>query len=140
MTDAISSHGTLLKMGNGATPETFSTIAEVEDIDGPDMSLNTEDVTHHGSTGGWEEHVGTTLSGGDVGFAINYVPTAPTQAALVTAMTNREETNFQVVYPNAGADGFGFAALVTSFKPKAPVKGKLAADVKLKITGPVTPL
>lgn len=138
MTEAISSFGTLLKMGNGATTEVFSTIAEVLDIDGPDLSLSTEEVTNHGSTGGWEEHIGTILSGGEVSFEINYVPTAPTQAALITAMTTRDVTNFQVIYPNAGSDGFGFAALVTGFKSKAPVKGKLAADVKFKITGPVS--
>jgi len=142
MTDAISSFGTFLKKGDGATPtETFATIAEVGDIEGPDMSLATEEVTHHGSTGGWDEFVGTLLSGGEVTFPLNFLPSNATQdgvTGLQADMKNRTRRNFQIVYPDAGSNGFAFAALVTGVKPKAPVKGKLAADVKLKISGPVT--
>ncbi|KKK53886.1 hypothetical protein LCGC14_3090310, partial [marine sediment metagenome] len=35
MSNAISSFGTLLKVGDGAGTEVFTTIAEVMDIDGP---------------------------------------------------------------------------------------------------------
>ncbi len=141
MTDALSSFGTFLKMGDGATPETFTTIAEVGDIDGPDMSLATEEVTHHGSTNGWDEFVGTILSGGEVGFPINFLPSDPTHDAstgLQADMRNRTKRNFQIVYPDPGGNGYQFGALVTGVKPKAPVKGKLSADIKLKISGPVT--
>lgn len=140
MTDAMSSFGTFLKKGDGGSPETFATIAEVGDIDGPDMSLETEEVTHHGSTGGWDEFVGTILSGGEVSFPINFLPSDPTHDAVTGVqadMVNRTKRNFQVVYPDAGGNGFQFAALVTGFKPKAPVKGKLSAEIKLKISGPV---
>ena len=142
MTDAISSFGTFLKKGDGATPtETFATIAELGDIEGPDMSLATEDVTHHGSTGGWDEFIGTILSGGEVSAPINFIPSNATHdmvTGLQADMTNRTKRNFQLVYPDAGGNGYAFAALVTSFKPKAPVKGKLSADIKLKVSGPVT--
>lgn len=141
MTDAFSSFGTFLKKGDGGSPETFATIAEVGDIEGPDMQLATEDVTHHGSTGGWDEVIGTILSGGEVSFPVNFLPSDATQDAssgLQADMRNRTKRNFQLVYPDPGGNGFAFAALVTGFKPKAPVKGKLSADVKLKITGVVT--
>jgi hypothetical protein len=141
MTDAFSSFGTFLKKGDGGTPETFATIAEVGDIDGPDMSLATEETTHHGSVNGWDEFVGTILSGGEVSFPVNFLPSDPTQdgvTGLQADMKNRTKRNFQIVYPDPGANGFAFKALVTGCKPKAPVKGKLSADVKLKITGPVT--
>lgn len=142
MTDAISSFGTFLKKGDGGTPtETFATIAELGDIEGPDMSLATEEVTHQGSVGGWDEFVGTILSGGEVSFPINFLPSNATHdqvTGLQADMVNRTKRNFQVVYPDPGGNGYQFKALVTSFKPKAPVKGKLAADIKLKITGPVS--
>lgn len=142
MTDAISSFGTFLKKGDGGSPtETFATIAELGDIDGPDMSLATEETTHHGSTGGWDEFVGTILSGGEVSFPINFLPSNATHdrtSGLQADMVNRTKRNFQVVYPDPGGNGYQFAALVTGFKPKAPVKGKLSADIKLKISGPVT--
>lgn len=141
MSDAISSFGTLLKKGDGATPETFATIAEVQDIDGPDKSLATEEVTHHGSTGGWDEFIGTILSGGEVSFPLNFIPSDPTHdgsTGLQADMESRTKRNFQLIYPDSGNNGYAFAALVTGFKPTAVVKGKLSADVKLKISGPVT--
>lgn len=142
MTDAISSFGTFLKKGDGGTPtETFATIAELGDIEGPDMSLATEEVTHQGSVGGWDEFVGTILSGGEVSFSINFLPSNATHdqvTGLQADMVSRTKRNFQIVYPDPGGNGYQFKALVTGFKPKAPVKGKLAADIKLKITGPVS--
>lgn len=140
MSDAISSFGTLFKVGDGATPtETFATVAEVGDIDGPDMSLATEEVTNHGSVDGWDEFIGTILSGGEVGMPINYVPTEATHnmtTGLQADMINKTRRNFQLVFPDSS--GYQFAALVTGFKSKAPVKGKLSADIKLKISGPVS--
>lgn len=142
MTDAISSFGTFLKKGDGGSPtETFATIAEVGDIDGPDMSLDTEEVTSHDSANGWAEFIGTILSGGEVSFPINFIPTDPTHngsTGLQADMVNRTLRNFQLVYPDPGGNGFQFAALVTGFKPSGPVKGKLGADVTLKVSGPVT--
>lgn len=141
MSDAISSFGTFLKRGDGGSPETFATVAEVGDIDGPDMSLETEDVTNHSSVQGWSEAVATILSGGEVGLPINFIPDDPTHDAVTGIqqdMLNRTLRNWQLVYPDDGGNGYAFAAYVTGFKPSAPVKGKLSADVKLMISGPVT--
>jgi hypothetical protein len=141
MSDALSSFGTFLKAGDGGSPETFATVVNVGDIDGPDMSLDTEETTNHGSVDGWGEFIGTILNGGEVGFPINYIPGDPTHdmnTGLQADMINRTVRNYQLVYPDPGGNGYQFAALVTGFKPGAPVKGKLTADVKLKISGPVS--
>lgn len=141
MTDAYSSFGTFLKMGDGLSPETFGTIANVGDIDGPDISLDTEETTNHGSANGWSEFIGTILSGGEVSFSINFIPTDPTHdmnTGLQADMVSRTLRNFRLVYPDPSGNGYAFAALVTGFKASAPVKGKLGSDVKLKISGPVT--
>jgi predicted secreted protein len=141
MTDAISSFSTLLKIGDGATPETFGTIAEVLDIDGPDLGLDTEEVTSHDSANGWSEHIGTILNGGEVSFDVNFVPTDATHdtsTGLQGDMIDRTLRNFQLVLPDSGTTTYAFAALVTGFKAAEPVKGALRASVKLKISGAVT--
>jgi len=140
-TAAISSFGTLLKKGDGGTPETFTTIAEVLDVSGPELGLDTEEATNQGSTGGWEEHIGSILRSGLVTFSVQYVPTGATHNAttgLIADMVNRTRRNFQLVFPNGVSTTWSFAALVTKFAPKAPVKGKLTADVTLKLTGQPT--
>ena len=141
MTSAISSFGTLLKIGDGGGTEVFTTIAEVLDISGPGLSLGTEDVTSHSSTGGWKEKVPTLLDAGQVSFDVNFVPTGATQsysAGLVKDMVNKTKRNFQIIFPDSTTTTWSFSAYVVGFEPSAPVEGKLGASVTLEITGQPT--
>lgn len=140
-TAATKGFGTLLKLGDGGGSETFTTIAEVRDISGPNLSMGTADVTSHSSTGGWDEGIGTILSGGEVTFGLNFLPANATQsysAGLIKDFTNRTLRNFQMVFTNSGSTTWTFAALVTRFQPTAPVTGHLTANVTLRISGQPT--
>lgn len=135
---ALSSFGARLQMGDGGIPETFQTIAEVLDISGPALSLDTEDATSHDSPGGWEEVVPTILRSGEVTFTIQYDPSDPTHNAttgLLSQLRNRALRNFKLVFPDPARTTWRFSAYVTGFQPSAPVAGKLTADVTLKVTG-----
>lgn len=141
MTNAIKAFATLLKIGDGADPEVFTTVAEVTNIGGPSLSLGTEDVTSHSSTDGWREFVATLLDGGEVSIEGNYVPGEATHDAtsgLINDMENRTKRNFELVFPDSGATTWAFPALVTNFTPAAPVEGKLGFSATLKITGKPT--
>lgn len=131
----INAFGTVLKRGATA-------IAQVQDIDGPDLSLDTEDVTSHDSTGGWEEVVATILRSGELSYDIVYDPANATHknaaAGLIGDMVARTATTYSMVFPDVAATTWSFSAFVTGFKPSAPVSGKLAAAVKMKITGQPT--
>jgi hypothetical protein len=134
----ISSFGTLFKIGDGAGTEAFTTVADVHDISGPTLSMGTEDVTSHSSPSGWAEYCATVGDGGEVTFSINYNPTAATHNAtngLLADMAARTLRHFKLVFSNTGATTWNITAIVTKFEPKAPVKGKLTADVGVKITG-----
>jgi predicted secreted protein len=135
-TQAISAFGTLLKIGDGATPETFTTILHVGNITAPAIKSETKDATAHDSTGGWKEFKPTLLSVGNVKFPVWYVPSAATHNAttgLLADVVNRTLRNFQIVYP--GAVTWTFGAYVDEFAPKAPVDGLLTADITLTPTG-----
>lgn len=141
MNRALSAFGTQLQVGDGKTPEQFTTIAEVTKIGGPKLSLDTEDVTSHDSQGGWEEAIGTVLRSGEVSLDINYVPVDPTHDAatgLISRMVARSVDNYKLVFPDTGSTEWSFAALVTGFELDAPHDGKLAASVTLKVTGQPT--
>lgn len=139
MSDGISAHGTLLKIGNGATPETFATIAEVGDIDGPTIKNIMEDFTSHGS-GGVVKKKPILRDGDKVKFPIHFVSDDPTHsdsAGLVAIAMNKTEKNYQIVFPDNS--GFAITAYVEEVKFKAPVKGKLTADVTLDVNA-IAPL
>lgn len=141
MTSAIAGYGTLLKIGDGGDPETFTTIAEVVTIGGPALGLDMIDATNHDSTGGWEEVIGGILRSGEVTFDINYIPTHATHDAstgLIADMVARTKRNFELVFPNTDETTFSFTALVSKFVPSAPVDNKLSASVSLKLSGQPT--
>lgn len=133
--------GSLLKIGDGAGSETFTTIAQVVNIGGPGLKMDTLDVTNHSSTDGWKEFVGGLLDGGEVSLEINFDPTAATHklsTGLLKDMSARTVRNFQLVFSDTGGTTWSFAALVSGFEPAAPVDGKLSATVTLKVSGKPT--
>lgn len=132
MAEGISAHGTLMKVGDGATPvETFATIATVGDIDGPTIKNVMEDFTNHGS-GGQVKRKPTLQDGDKIKFSIDFLSADPTHSkttGLVYLAKNKVEKNYQIVFPDSS--GFAITGYIEELKFKAPVKGKLSADVTI---------
>ena len=117
-------------------------IAQVQNISGPGLSLDTEDVTSHDSPSGWEEVVGTILRSGELSLDLVYDPGAATHknasGGLLYDMTSRTATTFTLTFPSTPAVSWSFSAFVTGFEPSAAHDGALTAAVKMKITGAPT--
>jgi hypothetical protein len=104
MSDGISAFGTALQIGNGGTPEAFTTIAEVINISGPTLSLETIDVTSHGSTDAWREFVAGLKDPGEITFDINFVPTGATHSystGLINDYDDRTLRNSSLFFQTA---------------------------------------
>jgi len=138
----VKAHGTLMQVGDGVSPtESFTTIADVYDIRGPNLAMRTTETTNHSSANGWAEHIGTILEGGDITFDIGYAPTGATHDAttgILNDMENRTVRNFQLVFPDGSTTTWSFSALVVGFVPNAPVAGELRASITLRISGQPT--
>ncbi len=138
MTQATAGFATILKIGNGATSETFDEIAEVLDIEGPSLTSSSIEVTSH-SSGGWREYIGGLKDGGEISFSLNLVPNETTQwtdtHGLLGLYTSGATNNFQIIFPDSTQGDF--AATVTDFGLKAPMDGQNKADVKMKISGEI---
>lgn len=127
--------GTLLKRGSTA-------IAAIQQVSGPGLQADTEDVTTHDSTGAWEEHVVTILRSGEVSIDIEYDPAAATHknasGGLIADLVSRTSQTYSIVFPDSANTTWSFTAFVTGFEPSAPHDGALTAAVKMKITGQPT--
>jgi len=119
------------------------TYAQVTNISGPGLSLDTEDVTSHDSTGGWEEVVGTILRSGEVTLDLVYDPAGATYAnaaagLLADLVARTLVDDFHLVFSDAGATEWDFSAFVVGFEPSMPVGGALTATAKFKLSGQPT--
>jgi TP901-1 family phage major tail protein len=128
----------LLKQGDGAGPEVFTTVAGLR---GTSYSINGTqvDVTHKGSAG-WR----TLLSGGSVaslsisadgvllatGGALN-----AQQALLRTRTLARTLHNYQI---DDGSDVVQAAFQVTSFEASGPHGGEQTFSITLESSGAIT--
>lgn len=116
--------------------------AGVTNFDGPGLSLDTADVTSHDSVGAWEEIVGTILRSGELVLSIVYDPADATHkyaaGGLLYDLVQRTAIALTLVFSDAGTTTWTFNALVTGFKPTAPVGDSLTAAVTLKGTGQFT--
>ncbi len=136
MTDAQSSFGTLIKIGDGGDPEVFTTIAEVKDISGPELIRLMETVTHHLSPGGFREQIPTTKEVGPITFPVNWLPQNATHSFTAGLLQDYDDgtlRNFKIVVPDVGATEWTLPCIVAGFGPDFPVTGVLGSEISLEV-------
>jgi predicted secreted protein len=135
--NAIQAQGTLLKMAadDGVT---FTTIGEVRDITGPQLSRKAIDVTPIDAT--WEQILGSNLARtGSLTFAIGYVPGSATHGfttGILHKFNSNLKTNFKLIFVNAGE--IDFEGYVVKFEDNMKVDGDVQAQIEIKVTGQPT--
>ena len=138
-TQAFLGSQTLLKLGNGASPEVFTTIAEVTSIGPISQQKDLVEVTHLESTA--KEFIGGLSDGQEIEVVCNYRPANAQQNALmIAAGTSSAAKNFQYTLPSGGGSlTFTFAALVlgSSVGPTTP-NTATQVTYRLKITGSIS--
>lgn len=137
--NAISAYGTLLKRGDGGSPETFTTVPEVRSISGPSMETDEADVTTHSSAafGAFREFILTLIDAGTIEFDINYVPSDSVHAGLRSDFLNRTKRNWQLVLPG-NVQTISFAGYVKTIPLEFPVDGPITQKLTIRCTGAPT--
>lgn len=132
----LDAFGIALKRGDGLTPtETFTTIANVNSVKGPEISREAYDVTAHDSPNGWREFIGGLKDGGEVSVDVNYDPRI--HDPLISDFDDPTPRNYRMVFPGT-LGSWQFTALLTGFSQESPVDDKLAASLTLKMSGKPT--
>jgi len=132
MTQANSAFGTSISIGG-------TDIAELTNIGGVNISMDTIDVTNHDSSDAYREFIGGLVDAGEVPVEGNFYPGDAGQVALLTALNNRTSSAFVITFPAAVGATWTFNALVTGFMAAdAPIDGALPFSATLKISGKPT--
>ena len=134
MTAATLGYGTLLKMGDGASPEVFTTIGEVGDFEDSDDTELVE-ATNHDSLGSRREYIAGLIDGAEIQFPVNYIPDHATHDRSTGLRSKlRTTVNFRLEEPG-NDEGIEFAAVVMGITRAFPVADKMTMTVTLKKTG-----
>jgi hypothetical protein len=129
--------GTVLKLGDNASPIVYTTVAYVIDLSGPTEQADDVEVTHLGSSA--KEYIAALRDSGEVSMNIHYTEHATLGATsgLYYVFINRLTRSFEII-PSGGAKKFRFSASVTSFERSFNPGESMKVAVTLKVSGAVT--
>lgn len=129
MSEAIATLGTTLTRGG-------QHVAQIQDVSGPNLSTDTDEITNHDSPDHVEEFVPTIKRTGEVTMPVVFLPTDPSHdgdTGLVAAWGDRSLDDYVLTYPDGST--WEFSAYVTGLEFGAPVDGHLSADLTLRPSG-----
>lgn len=136
---AIIATGTLLKKGDSASPEVFTTVPEVMRLNGPSIRFDLLDVSSHDNGGSnFREYIPGFADGDSISFEINFKPSNTVQKSIRVDAEARTRRNYQVVFPDTPDNTVRIATFVERFLPTADAGAVLKANGSLKITGAPT--
>src|ERR1700738_4924607 len=96
---AFAGQGTQLQLGDGGSPENFTTLAEITKIVRGGSKMDLVDVTNMDSIGAYREKLATLLHGGEITFDANYIPQDTSQQSLQSQFDGRILSNWKIVLP-----------------------------------------
>lgn len=134
--------GGQFQMGNGATPEIFTTLTQVTDVDLGSSKWDAPEVTSADNSDGVRRYTRTLKDPGDVTVTFWFNPNDAThqqlRAMAQAATATLTPTNFKFVRPGTnGTESFA-ACLISLDYGKITLDKPTAATAKLKISGEVT--
>lgn len=130
--------GTSISVGDAASPEVFTPITGVTEVNVPNPEMGTEETTDHDTTDRSREHQGTLVEPGNISFMFKVDESDALQAALKTDLPLGTIKNYQTSIPTSPAEVDVFAALVVGNEAATPVDGIYTRRVTLKLTGAIT--
>lgn len=113
--------------------EIFTSIAEVRNVQAPDLAQSQNEVTHMESPSRAREFIAGLLDAGTIKVDLGFIPGSVGHQQLVTDMAGGLKRNWKVLWPDNSY------AIMNCFpigiSPTAPVDGVITASVTFKVSG-----
>jgi hypothetical protein len=131
------SQGVTIGRGDAASPEVFTTIAQVTSISGSGQSRGLIDVTNLASAA--REYKKALQDGQEINLVIQYDPDDTTHSGLRTDFGAETSRNFKITLTDSPAQTISFAGMVTNWTlQEISVDTTLMLNVTIKPTGDLT--
>lgn len=127
--------GTLLKVGDGASPEVYTTVPEMTKLSGPSISFNLLDVTSHDSASYFREYIPGLADGDNIAGECNWRPSNAVHKSLRVDSYARTLRNFKTIFPDSADNTVITATYIQALAPKADIGAVLVASLTVKVTG-----
>ncbi len=136
MTLAVLGKNATLQLGSGASPQVYTTIAEVLRC-GPIGSTNPEvDVTNLDSTA--KEFIAGLAEGNNVDFDVNFIANNTEQLSLRTSQAAGSTVNLRMVWQTSPLQNAQFDLVLLGFEiGETTPEGQVSASISGRISGSI---
>lgn len=130
--------GITFKVGDGASVETFTPIANATNINISGRTVDEVDFTHLASTGGYREFRAGFKDAGEIQMTLHFDPSNTTHQNVESLLNSGDVFNFVIDFTPAGwaykMTGQGF---VRGSDITINVDDPISADITVRVTGPL---
>ena len=128
------STGTLFKVGNGSSPETFSTVAQVQEIKWSGYARKIVDTYTMGSS--YPTRLISSHDPQNVELKLLFDPADNAHEAMRTKLIAGSVSNYQIVLPDSSAYQVQFGGYITKFEIDALTAegAEIVANVTIELT------
>lgn len=131
-TEVTIGHGSSFAIGDGASPEVFTPLAEVISITPPSDSLDIIDATNMDSADATREFIVGLRDPGECSIEMNFIPGSDADDDIQAFRDGRVAKNCRIIFPNNVS--WTFAGILTGYEPAVPLDDKMTATVTIKVT------
>lgn len=129
-------NGTLLKVGDGASGEAFTTVPEVYRLRGPSTRFDILDVSSHDTPDLYREFIPGMADGDVIAAELHWRPSNAVHVAIRTAADAGTRRNVRIVFPDTSLNTVNMATFINQgIAPEANVAEVLKSSVQFKVTG-----
>src|SRR5262245_23844560 len=134
----IAAIGTKLQVLSNASPEEFTTIANMGDITGPSTSLAEVETTSHSTAQPHRTFIPALIDDGTISFPCHFNPSDPTHSlyspfGLENIFQNRTNTKWRLINTDMARRTRSFFGFVQSLNETYPVAGIASRAVVVRI-------
>lgn len=137
---AFWAYGSTLQLGDAATPEVFTSIAEITELTPPNMSRDSIDVSSNSSSDGYREFIAGWRDGGEVAVKANWLPTNATHdgtTGVLSSFNDNVNHNWKIILPDTLAT-ISLRGHVKDFNPDLPLEEQGTLEFVIKVSGKPT--
>jgi hypothetical protein len=125
--------------GSSGSSLAFQDIGGITDFSGPNLSRDAIESATHQSPDGYKQKAPGLRDPGDVSFTVEWDQSDTTHVgtnSLLDQFNDDDIYPYRIVYPEDPTEGWQFDGFLTKYSgAKAPVNGKLEADMTITLAG-----
>lgn len=139
MTTAVLGSTTIVKIGNGSSPQTFTTVHEVRNVQGFGRSRALIDVTHLLSPNSYREFIAGLKDGKQFTMMCNFDPSQSTHVTLMSDVEDGTARAYKITFPQFTPDKtYNFTGLCIDADLPVSPDAEVTITFTIKPTGAIT--